>query len=399
MLKKHIVFAWELGGGLGHIAGFSPLAKALLDAGYQLSVVAQNVSSAAEILGELPLKIYQAPIFRHHTDKLDVTYSYPEILLDLGYKSSDELYPLVSAWQNVLTLLKPDLVIADHSPSALVACKILNLKKILIGTGFFSPPQVSPLPLFVGTQPPEQKRLLDHEAQVLTTINKVLKNCAIPPFKHLYELFTVEQDFLCTFTELDHYPQRGPAHYWGPRFDIDIGTNFTWTKTKGQKVFAYIKQDVPGFELLLEALLSSKKNILLYVPRANSKTIQACVEHKNIKLLNTPANMRQVLQEAEMIICHAGHGVVSAALLNGRRLLLIPSQLEQSMLVYLLAKRRLVAAVNPRNNNVNYSKAIEFACTNVELGKNVELFQKKYAGFNSSKQIDDMLKSCADIMT
>ena len=63
MLKKHIVFVWELGGGLGHIAGFSPLAKALLDAGYQLSVVAQNVSSAAEILGELKLKIYQAPIF------------------------------------------------------------------------------------------------------------------------------------------------------------------------------------------------------------------------------------------------------------------------------------------------------------------------------------------------
>jgi hypothetical protein len=91
--------------------------------------------------------------------------------------------------------------------------------------------------------------------------------------------------------------------------------------------------------------------------------------------------------------------VVSAALLNGRRLLLIPSQLEQSMLVYLLAKRRLVAAVNPRNNNVNYSKAIEFACTNVELGKNVELFQKKYAEFNSSNQIDDMLKSCADIIT
>ena len=398
MVKKHIVFVWELGGGLGHIAGFSPLAKALLDAGFQLSVISQNVSSATEILGKLPIKIYQAPICRNHADKLDVTYSYSEILKDLGYKSSAELFPLVSAWQNLLNLLKPDLVIADHSPSALIACRILNIKKILIGTGFFSPPPVSPLPLFVGTQLSNQQRLVEHENQVLSAINGVLAQSATPPLDYLYQLFEADEDFLCTLEELDHYPEPRNIRYWGPRFDIDIGVNFTWSKTKGTKIFAYIKQDVPSFELLLDALFSSKKNIVLYVPNASNKTIQACNTSKNTVLLSSPANMRQVLEQAEMIVCHAGHGVVSSALLHGKRLLLIPSQLEQSMLVYLLAKRRLIAAVNPRNDNINYGKAIEFACTNIELGKNIELFKKKYAEFNPENQVADMVKSCADII-
>lgn len=398
MQKKHIVFVWELGGGLGHIAGFSPLAKALLDLGYHISVIAKNVSSAAEVLGHMPIDIYQAPICRQHVNQLEVTYSYPEILLSLGYKSSNELYPLVLAWQHLLRLLKPDLVIADHSPSALVACRTLSLKNILIGTGFFSPPPVSPLPLFVGTQLVDQKRLLEHENQVLGAINTVLEKTSSTPLEHLYQLFSVNEDFLCTFPELDHYPDRKPTRYWGPRFDIDIGVNISWSKNKGTKVFAYIKEDVPGFEALLEALLSSKKNILLYVPNASSKTLQICTKSKNTLLLHAPANMRQVLKQAELIVCHAGHGVVSAALLHGKRLLLVPSQLEQSMLVYLLAKRRLVAAVNPRNENINYSKAIEFACTNTELANNIAVFKQKYAEFNPAKQLEDMVKSCADII-
>jgi UDP:flavonoid glycosyltransferase YjiC (YdhE family) len=108
--------------------------------------------------------------------------------------------------------------------------------------------------------------------------------------------------------------------------------------------------------------------------------------------------MQQVLDQADMIVCHAGHGTVSAALLQGKRLLVVPSQLEQSMLTFLLARRRLVAAVNPHNENNNYSAAINFACTNEELGRNIELFRKKYAKFNSSLQLEDMVKSCANII-
>jgi len=398
LLKKHITFVWELGGGLGHLTSFSPLAKALIDAGYQVSVVAKNVSSAGEILGDLPVKIYQAPIIRQKFNKLEATYSYAEVLLDLGYKSSTELYPLVDAWKNIFDLLKPDLVIADHSPTALIACNILQLKKILIGVGFFSPPHVSPLPVFVSTQVPDKNRLQKHETLILNSINSVLKSFDKDGLDSLYKLFKTDDDFLCTLPELDHYPERENAKYWGPRFDIDTGTPFTWKKLKTEKVFAYIKENTPNFDLLLLALIESKKNLVLYIPQASHKTIQLCKKTKNTVLLQEPANMKQVLEQADMIVCHAGHGVVSAALLQGKRLLLVPSQLEQSILVFLLAKKRLVAAINPRNDNINYNAAIEFTCTNEELGRNVKLFRKKYAEFNSSQQLKNMVKSCADII-
>jgi hypothetical protein len=395
--NKHIVFAWELGGGLGHIAGFSPLAKFLLKAGYTLSVVSKNVSSTAEVLGHLPIKIYQAPMCRNAVKELDITYTYPEILLDLGYKSPKELSPMVLAWQHILDLLKPDLVIADHSPTALIACKIKHLKVILIGTGFFSPPAISPLPIFAGTQTNNLQRIVGNEQQVLDSINGVLTQLDSDPITQLHELFDVEEDFLCTLPELDHYPEREPCQYWGPRFDIDLGNEVQWSKSDGLKIFAYIKEDAPGFDKLLTALLDSKYNILLYIPLASELTQKRCLAKRNTVLLKSPANIRQVLNESHMIVCHAGHGLVAAALLQGKRLLLVPTQLEQSILVHLLAKRRLVAAVNPRNEQVNYQRAIEFACDNTELGKNIALFKEKYAAFDQQKQLTEMVKRCTAI--
>lgn len=398
MIKKHIVFTWELGGGLGHIAGFSPLAKALLKEGYVVSIVSKNVSSAAKVFTGLPIKVYQSPLYRNISNKLDVTYSYSEILIDLGYKSIQELEPLVSAWKNIFTLLKPDLVIADHSPTALLACRILDIKKITIGTGFFSPPKETPLPLFVGTNLQNQDRLVQHEKQVLDVINHVLKNAMACQLKHLFQIFEVEDNFLCTFKELDHYPQRNPTEYWGPRFNTEIGEDIIWPEGKGAKVFAYIKENTANFEQLFNALLNGKKNVLMYIPEASNKIKGACLSHKNIQLLDAPANMQQVLEQADLIVCHAGHGVVSAGLMSGKRLLLIPTQLEQSMLTYLLAKRRLVTAVNPQQPNVNYARAIEFACSNPELGQNIEAFKGKYAEFDANKQVERMLKSCVKLL-
>jgi UDP:flavonoid glycosyltransferase YjiC (YdhE family) len=294
--------------------------------------------------------------------------------------------------------LHADLVIADHSPSALVACKILNLKTVLLGTGFFRPPAVSPLPGFVGMSEPSHQHLLNNDNQVLQSINTVLQENATPVLKNLCQLFDVAGEFLCTFAELDHYPDRQDAHYWGPRFDIDIGTEFSWPKVKGHKVFAYIKEDTPSFDKLLAALVASQKSVVLFIPRASQKTSKICAVAKNIHLLNTPANMRQVLEQTDMIVCHAGHGVVSLALLAGKNLLLVPSQLEQSMLAFMLTKRRLVAAVNPRQDTINYPAAIEFACSNRELQKNVADFKLKYATFDQQNQLDLMVKCCQDLV-
>lgn len=93
-MTKHIVFVWELGAGLGHVAGLKPLAKALMNAGFKVSLISNNIHSAADTLADLPIDIYQAPIFRNMPEKRPATYSYAEILLELGYQSTQELWPV-----------------------------------------------------------------------------------------------------------------------------------------------------------------------------------------------------------------------------------------------------------------------------------------------------------------
>lgn len=393
----NILFTWELGGGYGHLAGFTSLARALLDEGYTISAAVKNINDAARVFGDLPISLYQAPIFRHPVDEKNVTHSYPEIIKQLGFENKQTLKPLTQSWLNLISLIKPTLIIADHSPIALVAARIMGIKTTLIGTGFFSPPRVFPMPQLVGLPPASQERILINESAVLKSINEVYKEHSKAPLDYLYQLFDVDTDFLCTFEELDHYTNRPSPQYWGPRFDISIGRGFEWPKDNAKKLFVYIRQNTPEFDRLLKIILSSPFVVVAHIPDADENVKSQFANAKNKSFLDYPAKMEQVFKEADLVICNAGHGLVSACLLAGIRMVLVPTQLEQSIVAYLIGRRKLAAAINSRQANFDFQGAIEFALNSKILGQKLAEFKKKYRDFNNKDQINDMVSVCKSL--
>jgi UDP:flavonoid glycosyltransferase YjiC (YdhE family) len=408
MLKKkskYIVFAWELGAGYGHVAGIRPLAEAFLQRGYRVSVIARYLHSATTVLGDLECDIYQAPFFSDKFHGSGITYTYPEILLRFGYHKLASLKQTLDPWCNLLKLLKPDLVVIDHGPTALLACRCEEVKYITFSTGFFLPPNTKPSPTFIGMRGENAIEQQVNEQIVLTTINAALARKGRSLLEKFTDLFYPAEHLLCTLPELDHYPNREGIRYDGPRFDIDMGETIDWPKIRDMsapKVFAYVKEESIGFETLFQALLLIPLPVLLHIPGASEAIINRSKQAPNLKLHKNPVNMRNVQREANLIICHGGHGVVSSSLIAGVRLLLLPDQLEQSMLTSRLVEQRLALAMTKETRSTaskeKYFEAIATSLTNKVMGKQLLLFTEKYKDFNQSAQLSKLIKICQNII-
>ena len=61
-MAQTILFAWELGGGLGHLSPAIPLFRRLRDMGYRVVLAARDLSKARVLAGNHGVELLQAPI-------------------------------------------------------------------------------------------------------------------------------------------------------------------------------------------------------------------------------------------------------------------------------------------------------------------------------------------------
>ena len=238
----HILLAWELGEGLGHLVGLKPLVEELLRRGHRLSVALKDVSRGPLIFDADVVQLLQAPTKnRRSGDEIDVAWNFAHVLHNTGFSTTADLSALIAAWRNLLQLVQPDVVLLEHSPTALIAARTLDLPRILVGTGFVCPPDVQPLPNLRFWESCDESKLALAEVSVLANVNQVLERLDASPLNHLAQLYgEVDDQLLVTFAELDHYPQRIGAVYWGAATHMS-GTAPEWAPGERKKVFAYLK--------------------------------------------------------------------------------------------------------------------------------------------------------------
>lgn len=396
---SNITFCWELGGGYGHIAGFKPLAEKLIAKGYRVSALLRDTSSAHQFFKEMPVRYVNAPIWGQKKRYAAPTISYADIIKRCGYDSTESLLPLVQQWRKKLCTYDTSLIIADHAPTALIAARTLKLPAALFGTGFFSPPLVCPLPSitpWLNTSP----NFLQHiEAEVLEVINSVLRHFAVDELDYLYQLFDVDENFLCTLPELDHYSHshRSTEEYWGPRFLDTSGIEASWPKNGKKNIFIYTHNKYDLLDSLLLSLKGVDANILIHFA-GMEKTATERYTEENICFSLEPVQIKSMEGKADLVICHAGHGTVAATLLMGIPLLLIPTQLEQLLLAGKLNRLNLSNTIDIRAKQVEFGKAIKYALNDRECEKRVKLFAKHYKGFDSQEQLEEIVIACDDLL-
>ncbi len=394
---SRIVYAWELGAGYGHLAAFLPLAKALRAAGHEVTFVIKELTHAETLLGPEHFTYLQAPLWQLPLERLTHPVNYAEILFKVGYLSKPGVTGLVKAWRKQLDLLRPDLLIVDHGPTPLLASRGASFKRMTLGSSFYAPPQTTPMPSFRPEAQVTPAKLLETENLALSVINAVAQEQQLPPLNALCDLFDVDTNLLCTFPELDLYPQRGVAEYVGPALSLDEGTPFDWPSTSGPKVFVYLQAGFAHTENIIAALSALPVRAVVHSPMLDQALVQKYTQ-ANLLFSNTPLHMGQASLEADIAICNAGMGTVSAMLLAGTPMLLFPTHQEQFMQASAVIRLGAGMMVTNPGQQPEFQKWIMDLITQQRYHLAAAAFQDKYRDFHQAQQIEKILARCEQLL-
>ncbi len=391
-----VVFCWELGGNYGHITGFISLAQAFKARGCEVIFALRNLQHAG-LLGD-GVTCVQAPIPNFIPRQRD-SYSYSGILAAIGYLDKTVLAGYVAAWQTLLSEYQADLVIADHAPTAILAAQALGLPVAAIGTGFVIPPFDSGFPLFTPSLSEPDAGL---DEQLLANINYAMHQCGGQALSSLGDIFDRAEPYLCTLPELDHYSARADVDYWGPLFSADQGLEPQWPVLSDvraeARVFAYLTLKLAHLEQVVTALAQLPCAVLLHIPGLSETQCEAW-SSSSLRIEAQPVSMRSVLAQATMVVSQGGMGVSAQCLLAGVRHVIVPTQMEQTMLARRLSDMGLVYAVKADATNTDYAAVFQQALGCEVLANNSQMLAQQYRGFSQDEQIDALVEDMLELLS
>ena len=329
----HFHLAWELGGDPAHAGRLRLLARTLQARGHAVSLSVRDLGHTRRLLADLALPVLQAPVWLHTA--AHHAASLAEILLASGYREAHSLDGLLIGWRSILELLKPDVVVADFAPTAILAARTLDIPTAAIGNGFTLPPPGMALPNFRPWEAIDPQCLALAEQHLLKVMNTVLVHRGGVPFAQASDVLLGQQALLCTWPELDHYGRPPESTSWfGPASAAQDGEAPQWPPGHGHKVFVYLRQEHPAHVAVLHALVMEGCRVLCYQPEVAAGAVPP-VHATSLAWARGPVNLQAALAEARLCVCQGGEGTVAQSMLSAVPLLLLPTQLER----YLQAQR------------------------------------------------------------
>jgi hypothetical protein len=342
---SRIVFAWELGGGLGHLAPFRPIAERLAARGHEVTIAARDVEHG-RVLDSRALVVVQAPFCaKTYRGLAEPPLNYAEILMRYGYLDAPLLSGLLRAWRGLLDLARADLLIADHAPTALLATRGRGTPRALFGNPFAVPPPVSPTPNMRSWVEVPRERLANSDAAVLDVVNRSLGGDG-PRLSALHEIFEGAARLHTGLPELDPYGPREPAGYLGLYTGVAGSRPVTWPAGEGRRVFVYLHADYVHLEPVLAALAASGARCFVYVLEG-TPALRQKHEGARVAFSAEPVDLGAAVADCDLCVIHGGTGASTSALRAGKPMLLLPMHLEQFLLASALEKLGVARLVHP----------------------------------------------------
>ncbi|MEH6783086.1 MAG: glycosyltransferase family protein [Alcanivorax jadensis] len=387
-----ILFCWEMGEGMGHLMPVRKVLKALVEQGHDLVVAAVEVHTARRVLGSFSKSIVQAP---SQVDKRYPLGRPAEGVADLlslnGFADNASLKGRHHAWCQLATLFKPDLVITEHSPGALLMARALCIPVVHVGTGFTLPPEQFPIcfPGFaVGDNGKREQRHLD-------VFNKLICATGGQPLKRLSELFNaVAERYLLSFAELDHLGPREGVPYMGVEVPED-GERPVWPDAGQHQVFAYLKP-FAALEGFLTAVNALKLSLLLVPDRIDPAILR---RHKssNIRVVEGRQSMKSVTRDADLIVCNGNHGTAAAAMLGGVPSLSFPLHQEQEACARRVASSSL-GAMLPVKDGKAIPPLLETMLRSRAMQESCDKAASRYQGFDYQDSVSRMVREIGALL-
>jgi len=332
-MAKRILIGWELGGGLGHLVQIRMLAREFLERGFEVLVAVASPRNGAQIFwserNRRNFTLLRTPsmgLGLQTSIAAEPPVTFADLLYLRGFGDRHLLAATTAIWRNLLREIKPDLVVSDFSPLLNLAARGL-VPLIVVGNGYMIPPNDRPLPPigpWISEIPLYSQR---HEDEILDAVRSLPRPADTSPIARLGELFHGSETFLCTFPEFDPYQQFSRRYYYTPFNIPEFSNPPILAERPSEAVFVYLPGDHPSLPVLLEIFSMLERRCTLYAPGIDSQ-LKASYARFGHQVLESPADLSDVLMRVGLTVHHAGLAMVHAALFAGVPQLLLPLALE-----------------------------------------------------------------------
>ncbi|MBI4789686.1 MAG: hypothetical protein HY782_21865 [Chloroflexi bacterium] len=388
-----ILCCWEFGGGYGHLFRLRPIGEALAERGSQVIYALRDVERGRPILEGHAADIVQAPVWHVPPRAHPLSQTYAQNLWRNGYWHGESLKNQLQGWLALFDAYRPDLILAEHAPSALLAARKAGLPRAAIGTGFSLPPLTSPIPCLPPWFALPETHLVQSEAKFLDGVNRVLQDLGAAPLAAVAEIFEGAARFLCTWPELDHYGVRLDTRYWSPVIYSPDEIDAPWISSQRDNIFVYLKPQYRFFHPIIEWLRESKQPTLVFAPGLDPAERDA-LEGDTLTITPHPVNLSSAATRCRLMISHGGHNAGALMLLAGVALFICPMELEQAVWAHRLRAQGLADMVNFFNPDSDIRRNIGAALESPQLAEHVNTFAVKYRHFDSNAMVLDLATRC-----
>lgn len=387
--QRRVDLAWELGGHTGHVTTLLPIAGALRSRGYAVRFLLKDLAAGADLAGMEAIERIAAPIWVGPR-RFSNPRNFGEILINFGYADPLRLRELIEAWRE--RLADSAAVIANVAPAAHIAARTLRIPSFEISQGFHIPPPAMPSPPLRHWEPAPREALEAADRAVLAAVNGVLSAYDVAPLPTIGELFA-GRAMLLTYPELDIYPERGPAEYFGIPSSGEGSARPDWPAGRGRRVFGYLYQYHAGLARLLEALERLDMPTLLLC-RGIDPALKSRYDDGPVRILDEPMAVSRLLPQSDLVVCHGSHQMSAQSLLAGRPLLMLPTQLEQFLITRRVVRYGAALGVLDEHPEADYAAALRALADDPRYAAKAQAFSRRYGAHDRSAALDTIVKRC-----
>ena len=326
MRKSRFLCVWERGGGSAHLFQLSVLVEALHRAGHEVVLCTKDEAYVREFFRKDSVTIYGLPATLEPRPNA-LARSHAELLFNLGFGDSRAVSAYLGRWRELIDTLRPDAVFCDHSDGALLAAYGLSVPAVLIGTGFFQPPDQAPMPAYDIGLEVDQAAVARVENIVLASINSALKMHGNRHLGRLADIYAYAARLVTTFFELDCYGSRQDVDYLGALGPTGRLADPVWNHD-GEKAYCYFTRGrLPDWEFVRQ-VTDGGYSLLIAAPGI-ADADRASLIQCGATVINRHVDLEQVCAQCRYLFSEGNHGTTAKILRYGRVPMLIPRQMEQ----------------------------------------------------------------------
>lgn len=392
-----VLCCWELGGGFGHLFRLAPIGLELAKRGCQVVYAIPDVDRGEALLQPHAYRILRAPVWQAPPKEHYLSQTYSKNLLRNGYWHRESLRNQLQGWLALFDDVQPDVILAEHAPSALLSARKAGLPRVAMGTGFSLPPQATPMP---GLQPwftlPE-RYLYKSEKEFLACVNPVLRGLGTSALTAVSDVFEGAMQLLCTLPELDHYGARPDVRYWGPVIYTPQDRGAPWPSDKRDNVFLYVKPEHRFFRQIICLLKEMGLPTLVFAPGLGHEE-QRTLQGENLSIVLHPVNLKSAATRCRLMISQGGHNAGALMLLAGVPLFICPGQLEQAVWAHRVCAQGLGMTVNFFEPTPDFRAKLEAFLSAGDIAERANSFATKYAAFDPQKQVEAIADQCLALL-